>query len=284
MVTLSKSTPWMVAGEDYKVKSQVPTSLLGAPTVYLDRAGRVMVMSVSAPKNASGDALAAVEDGSNKTTILAQHGTPQAPRYIVSAVVAGHTIVWVETTQSNLDSMPWQMYTYDLDSGTEKHIASYEWFKIANPPWPSDLAIQPQVIGNWIYFVAVDHLDRAKSIRDRSAYRVPINGGRDPELVVPDAGQVYADGTKLQAEIKGELVGWDPARGKDTGYLNATSRWVSFSTPAQGYVLDLKRGRLMGLKGAQGTSASHFTGNMLEYAILNDGSSPPIPHIALLPQ
>ena len=85
-------------------------------------------------------------------------------------------------------------------------------------------------------------------------------------MIVPDAGQVCAVSTKLQAEVKGDLVGWDPARGKDTGYPNATNRWVSFLTPAQG------------------TSTSHFHGNMLEYAKLNDGTNSPIPLIALLPR
>lgn len=337
-VTLSKSTPLMVAGKDYKIESQVPTSVNGAPSVYLDRADRLQVMSVSATgsserPNTGGDALAALEEGSKKPTILAEHGTPHAPRYIVDAVVAGRIIVWVETTQANMESMPWQIYTYDLDAGVEKHIASYKWFKIPNPPWPSDKALRPQVIGNWVYFVAVDHVDLAKRVRDRSIYRVPINGGRDPELVVPDAAQVYADGKKLQAEIQGELVGWDPShgrngriaqtalpatcgsfanegvrvtcagksknlrvdsplygtytidvRGKDVGYLNATSRWVGFSTSAHAYVLDLKRGRLMRPKGAQSSSTAHLRGNELEYAKLNDGTRPPIPHISLLPR
>lgn len=73
-------------------------------------------------------------------------------------------------------------------------------------------------------------------------------------------------------------------RGKDTGYINATSRWVGFSTSGRAYVLDLKRGRLMGLKRAQSSSTAHRLGNELEYAKLNDGTHPPIPHVALLPR
>ena len=340
-VTLSKSTPSIVEGKDYAVLFRVPTLLDGAPAIYLARADRRLVMSVAAPgpgahtgaESDSGSALATLEEGGKTPKFLAQHGTVKAPRYIVSAVAAGHKIVWVETTQSNMESMPWQMYSYDLDSGVEKHIASHEWFKIADPPWPSDRAIQPQVVGNWVYFIAVDHLDAVKGIRGRSAYRVPIDGGKDPELIVPNAAQIYADGSQLQAEVNGKLVGWDPTRGKDgrdtrpalpgtcgtfvnqgvrvtcsgtskklrvdsprygnftidvggkdTGYFNATNRWVSFSTSAHAYVLDLKRGRLMGLRGAQSTSTSPFSGNRLEYAKLDNGSHPPLPQIAFLPR
>jgi len=75
----------------------------------------------------------------------------------------------------------------------------------------------------------------------------------------------------------------------NAGYLNATSRWVSFTVDTegeqQGFLLDLERGRLMRLEGVVNSSTTRLRGN--RYDLTPDWEETPpktFPLIALLPE
>lgn len=335
---LDGSVPSMSEGRDYRVTAEIPEVVDDSIAVYFGAVGEDLLMSVgsTAPSgdpaldDPRGDSLVIVNHAGEVVKVIAQHGTSSKPAYIVDALVSEDFLVWVETPQANYEAMPWKMYSYNLKSGDEEKIASYEDFGIEYPPWTSEKGLRPQVIGQSVYFVAVDHLDAKRGIRDRSVYQVPIRGGTDPELVVPAAGEVYSyKETVLDVEIGKSLYTWDPLAGtkgkvpgskldascgsfsnedvrvscsdgvliidsstygdfkietggEDVGYLNATNRWVSFSTLDQAYVLDLRRGRLMKMPGSSNSGIGRFAGDELMY-VKQDGAGGTSPLISLLP-
>jgi hypothetical protein len=217
---LSPAPPSFTEGDDYTVKSRIPTVLDGQRVVYFDRVGGRLIMSLSGTSKSGqpseddprGGALISVDPKTNDVTELARHGKPGSPRYIVDVAVAGKTVVWVETTQGNYDAMPWRLYALDLQTGEEKELASHRQLGIKDPPWPSPDAIRPQVVGDDVYVVAVDRVDDQQNVVQTSAYRVPLNGGR-LEKVVPKATGAWAAGRNLDVLVDSTLARWDPDRG-----------------------------------------------------------------------
>lgn len=207
-------------GDDYTVKSRIPTVLDGQRVVYFDRVGGRLIMSLSGTSKSGqpseddprGGALISVDPKTSDVTELARHGKPGSPRYIVDVAVDGETVVWTETTQGNYDAMPWRLYALDLKTGEEKELASYQQLGIENPPWPSPDAIRPQVVGDDVYVVAVDRVDDQQNVVQTSAYRVPLTGGR-LEKVVPKATGAWAAGRELDVLVDSTLARWDPDRG-----------------------------------------------------------------------
>lgn len=217
---LSPAPPSFTEGDDYIVRSRIPTILEGQQAVYFDRADGRLIMSLSGTSESGapseddprGGALISVDPKTNDVTELARHGKPGAPRYIVDVAVAGKTVVWVETTQGNYDAMPWRLYALDLETGKEKELASYQELGIKDPPWPSPDAIRPQVVGDDVYVVAVDRVDAQQNVVQTSAYRVPLTGGK-LEKVVPKATATWAAGRGLDVLVDSTLARWDPDRG-----------------------------------------------------------------------
>lgn len=238
---LKPAPPAFTEGEDYTVRSRIPTVLDGERVVFFDRAGDRLIMSLSGTSESGapseddprGGALVSVDPRTGDIETLARHGKPGSPRFIVDVAVAGDTVVWVETTQGSYEAMPWRMYALDLRTGEQKELASYRQLGITNPPWPSPEAIQPQIVGDDVYIVAVDRVDEAQNVLQTSAYRVPLTGGT-LEKVVPKAAAVWAAGRELDVLLDGTLVRWDPARAETGEVTDSRLRADCGAFAAQG--------------------------------------------------
>lgn len=305
---------------------------------------QIMVMNSiasdpSEPEDPRGMALMTRDPATGKTEEIARHGTAERWLQLPGVTVSGDKVVWIETPSTSLYELPWELYTYDLRTRKEEHLASSDFFGIENPPQPWLEGIVPIIEGRFAYFPAVDEVRESDpdGFGRASVYRVPLMGG-DPELVAKGAIEVFSDvDGMLQMRFPKRISQWDPSKGSDgevpgtsipaahgsfanegvrvtfnqgdgvriqkadqsevaidvgdesaIGYLNATSRWVSFTVDAggkqQGYIYDLERDKLMKLKGVINSSSTRLSGNVNDLGITWRKQPPELkPLIELLP-
>lgn len=321
------SVPTMVEGTDYRVVDEVPSRIDGGNTAYYDIGDDQALAVRFAPDSSGTDRMVTVDLSSGRTTSLftaGQRGKPSMPE-----VTRGDGfVVWLQTDATTYDSLNWDLYSYETATKTRRRIASSADLGIDDPPWPSFSSIRPRVVGDQVYWAAVEQL--TSGTPRTAVYRAPLDGSEPMSKVIDDATDVYPDGDDLWFQRDGRMLAWDvsaaaektvdtapveepcggffhegtlvqlecagrgslvitEASGRRTtlqaldrpGYLNATSRWVGYSTGGQAYVYDLERRRLMRLKGSQGTSAEDFSGNRMLYARPDAAT---YPYIALLPE
>lgn len=325
------SIPTMVEGTDYRVTGTLPSQIDGGTAGYYD-VGREHALAVRyAPQRSDTDRLLTVDVPDGRVRPLVEAGG-RGKRSIPEATSGDGFIVWLQTDATSYDSLNWDIYSYETATRTRRRIASSVELGIDDPPWPSFSSIRPQVVGDQVYWAAVEQL--TSGAPRTAVYRAPLDGAEPMTKVVDDATDVYADGRDLWFQRDGRMLAWDVSAGAekkadtasverpcggffhdgtlvqvdcggggalviteasgrrttlqgvdDPGYLNATSRWVGYSTGGQAYVYDLQRRRLMRMAGSQGTSARDFSGNRLFYLRQSaQASDPTFPMIALLPE
>jgi len=348
-LVIDDGTPSAVKGQDYRETIQVPTQRDGWGLAFGGRRGDTLVLAQTdesadgsgEKKDPRGEHMVLFDMTQHTFVDLPYHGTVGAPSYLAATAVAGRRVLWTERSETDLYHFTWEMYSYDLDSGEERKIASHAMFGIEHPPPTTFDGVWPVVLGDWVYFAAVDKMGKEPKDAHGSVYRVPLDGDADPERIVPGAYDVRRFGDHLMVQIKGDVLQWDPAKGESgeikgtrqssscgfrtnqettilcprkgdasvlevtspeygsftvdigdrsgPGYLNVTRRWASFSADEEGYVLDLKRGRLMKLDGAQDAGWTDFEDGELMYQNFALGDDPMVyeqktmPLIELLP-
>jgi hypothetical protein len=226
-VIVDKSVPALKEGRDYSVVASWPRVADRRVVGYrasLDKRHAIAVLSEvdavdpSAEPDPRGQRLVEVDTRTAELKSLAVHGTPEHPRYITDVVVSGNFVVWTETESTALELLPWDIYSLDLRSKKERHLASSRDFAVKDPPPPSPTYDQQvTVVGDNVYFPAVDRV--TENSIESSIYSVPLTNNANsvigPRLIAPAANQVFADDSGLRVMLNGELVTWDPARGID---------------------------------------------------------------------
>lgn len=143
---------------------------------------------------------------------------------------------------------------------------------------------------------------------DRDKIRVQTTGGKllqwDPALdrssnldgvsIPATCGSFFNEGVAVTCSGKAKGLRISSSKyddfvmdtgGAQTGYFNATSRWVIFSTVSQAYVVDRLRKRVMRLKGSERSPTRSASGNELQYIRQEAGrtKAQKFPVIRLLP-
>ncbi len=337
------SVPALTEGRDYRLVKNLPVDVDGKRADYvanLDGDTTLAVLDATEDdKREAGtpppDHLVSVDPASGTTQLLAR-ATADGMTSIAEVSQARGFIIWLQSDANSYDSLNWDLYSYETETETKRRIASSSELGIKDPPWPSYQSIRPQIVGNHVYWAAVESA-KGSSV-STAIYEAPLNGASSMTKVIDDATDVYADGDDLWFRRDGRMLAWDVSAGvekkADTarvtkpcgghfhegtlvqvdcagkgslviteksgrrttlrdvdhpGYLNTTSRWVGYSVDDQAYVYDLKRQRLMRLKGSQGYSAKDFSGNRMLYIRQHFGTpddpyEPTYPYIALLPE
>jgi len=232
VVAIAKASqvPYLTEGKDFTVEAQFPAEYRVSPPfpgVVATQQGSPfglvrpgLAFGSLLPKRGPGVpelprgadpsySLALMELATGKSTVLAHMGSTRDPGYIVDAVRHRKQIVWVETSEPNMDVMPWRLYAVDLSSKRVTTLASHTELGLDMPPWPSAQAIQPQIVGEFVYLTAVESVT-ASDIKP-AAYRVGLDGRPRLHKVLSDVQQVFADDDKLRfLRSDGQLVQWDP--------------------------------------------------------------------------
>jgi len=228
-LVVDDETPSMAKGQDYRETVQIPARRGEWGLVYHGRSGDTLVLGqlgesadgTGRKKDPRGEHLVLFDLATKTYEDLRHHGTSEAPSYLATSAVSGRHVVWVEHSETDLYHFTWEMYSYDLDSGKEHKIASHASFGIERPPPTTPDGTWPVVLGEWVYFAALDKLGKGPRDSHGSVYRVPLAGGSEPERIVPGAYDVRRFGDHLMVQIKGDVLQWDPAKG-ETGEIKGT--------------------------------------------------------------
>jgi hypothetical protein len=340
----AKAVPFMVEGKDYHVVTKAPAEIDGATMTYYAVRGDRTALGVQYPSTEnqqdagapSPDRLFTVDLETGETKALPTRDADRSLTDITEASRGDGYLVWLQSAPDSYNSLTWDLFSYETATKTKRRIASSSELGIKDPPWPSFESIRPQIVGDHVYWAAVESVTGTTA--KTAIYEAPLDGAESMTKVIDDATDVYADGDDLWFQRQNRMVAWDVSAGaekkadtakiekpcggyfhegtlvqvdcagkgslviteksgrrttvrdvEDPGYLNATSRWVGYSVDDQAYVYDLKRQRLMRLKGSQGYSATDFSGNRMFYIQQHAGTSddpyePTYPYIALLPE
>lgn len=222
LTTVDESTPSLKEGRDYSVIASWPQVIGRRFVSYRASRGKNHAIAVlgdedavdpSAESDPRGSRLVEVDIRTAEVRSLAIHGTEDRALYMTDVVLSGDTVVWTETDSTVLDLHEWDIYSLDLGSMKERHLASSRDFGVENPPPPSPTYDQQiVVVGDSVYFPAVDSV--TKDSIQSSIYSVPLTvEGSSPKVVARSANQVFADGNELRVMLDGKLVKWDPVRG-----------------------------------------------------------------------
>lgn len=220
-IAINESTPSLLEGRDYSVVASWP-QVIGRRFVdyraSLDKTHAIAILGddvvdPSAEPHPRGHSLVEVDTPAGDLRILAQHGRANRARYITDVEVSGEVVVWTETESTALDRLPWDIYSLDLTSRQERHLASSRDFGVKDPPPPSPTYDQQiAVVGDAVYFPAVERV--VDEGVQTSVFSVPLTAEKPrSKRVVPLANQVFADGNRLRVMLEGKLTVWDPVRG-----------------------------------------------------------------------
>ena len=228
-LVIDDETPSMVKDEDYRETLHVPARRDGWGLGYEGRRGSTLVLGQTDEsadgsgdqKEPRGEHLVLFDTAKRTFVDLPYHGTADAPSYLANVALSSHHVVWTEHADTHVLSSTWEMYSYDLDSGEGRKIASHASFGIEHPPTTTADGTWPVVLDDWVYFATVDKVGKAPEDLHGSVYRVPLDGGAKPERIVPGAFDVRRFGDHLMVQIKGEVLQWDPAKG-ESGEIKGT--------------------------------------------------------------
>lgn len=222
-IVMDDSTPSLKEGRDYSIVASWPQVIDRRFVGYqasVDKRHAIAVLSdydavdPSVEPDPSGQRIVEVDTQTGKLRSLArQHGTANRPRDIIDVAVSGDHVVWTESESTTLELLPWDIYSLDLRSHKERHLASSRDFDVKDPPPPSPTYDQQiTVVGDSVYFPAVERVTAGSIQSSIYAVSLTVETSR-PRLIASSANQVFADGKGIRVMLNGKLVTWDPARG-----------------------------------------------------------------------
>jgi hypothetical protein len=217
----AKTVPVMVEGKDFRVVRNMPAQIGGGTMTYYDVRddGSALAVQYPADKNQrdsgapSPDRLFTVDlDNGTKTSLPARD--PDGELTDITEVSRSNDyLVWLQSAPDSYDSLTWDLYSYELPTKTKRRIASSSELGIDDPPWPSFESIRPQIVGDDVYWAAVEAVkgDAATT----AIYRAPLDGAEPMTKVIDDATDVYADGDDLWFKRDGRMTAWDVSAGAE---------------------------------------------------------------------
>ncbi|MBD8607536.1 hypothetical protein IFT73_11765 [Aeromicrobium sp. CFBP 8757] len=224
VVTVGAGTtvPAMVEGTDYRVVRDVPAEIGGETmTYYAVRDDGSSAVAVRYPSDKdqqtagapSPDRLLTVDLETGGTKALFTRDDDSELTDITEVSRGNGYLVWLQSAPDSYSSLTWDLYSYDLATKTERRIASSAELGIDDPPWPSFESIRPQIVGDDVYWAAVEAVKG--NTPATAIYRAPLDGADPMTKVIDDATDVYADGGDLWFQRDGQMLAWDASEGAE---------------------------------------------------------------------
>lgn len=198
-VQLTRSTPLMKAGSDYKVEATLPLEADGKHYLYYGLTEDGLAFGQEHQADAVGELAprnAVVTDPATGTVTRLSDGStrPEPTRFTGMAYASGH-VVWVETPSDNAESGDWVMYSYDLESSREREIARAPGVPVSDrhPGIPGGTV--PRIWGDTVYFNAAEP-DKSDHLLG-GLFSVPIDGSEPASLLLSGAEGAFVGNGQL---------------------------------------------------------------------------------------
>lgn len=218
-VGAAKTVPTMIEGQDYRVVADLPSDLDGKTADYYEVLDDSALAIEDAPAEEKREAstpppdrLVTVDLATGATQLLAR-ATANGMTSIAEVSRGRGFVVWLQSDANSYDSLNWDIYSYELSTKTKRRIASSAELGIKDPPWPSFESIRPQMVGDHVYWAAVESVEG--STATTAIYEAPLDGAESMTKVIDDATDVYADGDDLWFQRDGRMLAWDVSAGAE---------------------------------------------------------------------
>ena len=218
----AKGVPFMAEGKDYRVVRDVPAEIGGRTmTYYAVRDDGASALAVQYPSDddqqeagaPAPNRLLTVDLQTGERTALPTQDADSDLTDITEVSRGNGYLVWLQSEPDSYNSLTWDLYSYETATKTKRRIAASSELGVKDPPWPSFESIRPQIVGDDVYWAAVEAVKG--DTPTTAVYRAPLDGSEPMSKVIGGATDVYADGHDLWFQRDGRMVAWDVSAGAE---------------------------------------------------------------------